>query len=105
MLWFEIQNGVEVVPVKSDNFCNFPKMSKPGTNLPRRLKGLNPVFHKKTKAEDDAVVSETVLKLAKKSGKLNLSSRNLSSGEHFTRFSLDPCKNMYFSSGRSAVTR
>lgn len=61
-------------------------MSKEGTKMPRRLKGLNPVFHKKTQAEDDAVVSDAVLKLAKKSGKLNLSSRNLSTSKHF------PCK-------------
>lgn len=56
-------------------------MNKGASNLPRRLKGLNPVFHKKTQAEDDAVVSQTLLKQAKKSGKLNLSSRNLTSGE------------------------
>uniref|UniRef100_A0A1I8NUC0 Leucine-rich repeat-containing protein 40 n=1 Tax=Stomoxys calcitrans TaxID=35570 RepID=A0A1I8NUC0_STOCA len=43
------------------------------------LKNLNPVFHKREKSEDNSVVSDKLLKLARKSGALNLSGRGLAS--------------------------
>jgi hypothetical protein len=42
---------------------------------------LNPVFHFKDKEEDDKLLTKTVIKQALKSGKLELTSKNLKHGE------------------------
>lgn len=45
------------------------------------LRNLNPVFHKREKSEDNNELSEKLLKLAKKTGSLNLSGRGLATGK------------------------
>lgn len=47
-------------------------------------KELNPVFHFKDKEEDDKVLTKAVIKTALKSGKLELSGKNLKFGKFFT---------------------
>lgn len=42
---------------------------------------LNPVFHFKDKVEDDKILTKSVIKTTLKSGKLELSGRNLQFGE------------------------
>lgn len=56
------------------------------SNVKSRIKKdeLNPLFHFKEKAEDDKVLTQGVIKQALKSGKLELSSKNLKLGK--TRF-------------------
>jgi hypothetical protein len=53
------------------------------SNVKSRIKKdeLNPVFHFKDKEEDDKVLTKGVIKQALKSGKLELSSKNLKFGE------------------------
>lgn len=46
------------------------------------LRNLNPVFHKREKSEDNTVLSEKLLKLARKTGALNLSGRGLATGKY-----------------------
>lgn len=45
-----------------------------------RKKNLNPVFHLQNKKEDEGQLSKGMIKIARKSGCLNLSGRALSSG-------------------------
>lgn len=45
------------------------------------LRNLNPVFHKREKSEDNNELSDKLLKLARKTGTLNLSSRGLATGK------------------------
>lgn len=53
------------------------------SNIKSRIKKdeLNPLFHFKEKEEDDKVLTVSVIKQALKSGKLELSSKNLKFGE------------------------
>ena len=59
------------------------------------LRNLNPVFHKREKSEDNNELSEKLLKLARKTGTLNLSSRGLATGKslvmHFYCLSVNSC--------------
>lgn len=50
-----------------------------------RKKNLNPVFHLQDKKEDEEQLSKGMIKVARKSGSLNLSSRALTSGIRFER--------------------
>lgn len=45
------------------------------------LRNLNPVFHKREKSEDNKELSDKLLKLARKTGTLNLSGRGLATGK------------------------
>lgn len=56
------------------------------SNVKSRIKKdeLNPLFHFKEKAEDDKVLTQNVMKQALKSGKLELSSKNLKFGKCLT---------------------
>lgn len=53
------------------------------SNVKSRIKKdeLNPLFHFKTKEEDDKILSECVIKQALKTGKLELSSKDLKFGK------------------------
>lgn len=53
------------------------------SNIKSRIKKdeLNPIFHFKEKEEDDKVLTVGVIKQALKSGKLELSAKNLKFGE------------------------
>lgn len=46
-----------------------------------RKKNLNPVFHLQNKKEDEGQLSKGMIKVARKSGSLNLSGRALASGK------------------------
>lgn len=54
------------------------------SNVKSRIKKdqLNPLFHFKEKDEDDKVLTQSVIKQALKSGKLELASKNLKFGEY-----------------------
>lgn len=56
---------------------------KRNENIKSKIKRdqLNPVFHFKDKEDDDKVLTKNVIKLALKTGKLELSSKNLKFGE------------------------
>lgn len=58
------------------------------SNVKSRIKKdeLNPLFHFKEKAEDDKVLTQNVMKQALKSGKLELSSKNLKFGKCLMNF-------------------
>ena len=58
------------------------------SNVKSRIKKdeLNPLFHFKDKEEDDKVLTQAVIKQALKSGKLELSSKNLKFGKRRNRF-------------------
>lgn len=46
----------------------------------RNIRKISPIFRERQKAEDDAILTKSLIKVALTSGKLNLSGRSLSSG-------------------------
>lgn len=54
--------------------------------MARRLRGqeLNPLFHQRTKTEDEGQLSAAIINQARSSGVLNLSGRALTSGNNLT---------------------
>lgn len=70
---------------KKKNNNKWTKVSKKmkKANIKARIKKeeLNPVFHFKDKEEDDKILTKAVIKAALKSGKIELSGKNLKYGK------------------------
>uniref|UniRef100_A0A1A9WDK5 Uncharacterized protein n=1 Tax=Glossina brevipalpis TaxID=37001 RepID=A0A1A9WDK5_9MUSC len=65
----------------AEAFC---RQSRPPIRHTERptLRNLNPIFRKRDPSEDNTILTEKLLKLARLRGELNLSSRALATGEY-----------------------